>query len=214
MLVQETLPREEQRSRTCNMARKSTKSLYGCDVPVQIVWMTCDEFDQMCRTVNHVAANALRDGVVMSQNPENYGSEYDNDHENEWAVTDQRYRHSEDHLQAFHTLVNAGSSDDIIGQQAQAALEHALKALISANGEQYPHIHDIDQLAERALMADRGFQFVLKLSGSIYNQYAGWQEYQITRNPITRIDNYQDMVGSDVQTILHRVQELRQLRSQ
>ena len=196
------------------MAQTSVESLYDQHIPVQIIWKTSDEFNRMRRTINHVVANALRDGVIMPRNPENYGGEYHDDYEYEWTVTDERYRHARDHLQAFHTLIHAGASDNIIGQQAHSAMEHALKALISANGERYQQIHDINLLTRDALMADPHFQFDPALDGSVYDQYAGWQEYQVTQNPISHIADYQKIVNSDIQAILTRVQEIRPPRSE
>ena len=153
----------------------------------------------------------------MSDDPAYNGRNYDNDEEDytyEWTLTEERLRHAENHLAAFHALIDAGMHDSMIGQHAQGAMEHALKALISARTRTYPHVHDLDQLAARARRVDRSSPFTPSLPGHIYNQYVGADEYLITPNPITGIDNYRNKVNSDVQTILDRVSEIRQSRQQ
>ena len=88
-------------------------------------------------------------------------------------------------------------------------MEHALKALISANKAAYDRTHNINQLTSDALRMDPDFQFSQGIDGSIYNQYAGAQDYHPTQNPISNIADYRAIVNSDVQTILARVREIR-----
>ena len=213
MLVQENPPSKEQESRTRNQAEASAQDQYRQRVPVQIIWKTSDEFNRMRRSINHLVARALRDGVIMPRDTGDYDSRYnnngDNDYEYEWTVTDERYRHAEKHLNTFNTLVDVGDHDDMVGQHAQGAMEHALKALISATHTAYERIHDIDQLTSDALRVDPDFQFSQGIDGSIYNQYAGAQDYHPTQNPISNIVDYRAIVNSDVQTILARVREIR-----
>ena len=212
MLVQENPPSKEQESRTLNQAKISAQELYRQAVPVQIIWKTSDEFNRMRRSVNHLVARALRDGVIMPRDTGDYDSRYnndENDYEYEWTVTDERYRHAEKHLSAFNALIDVGQDDDMVGQHAQGAMEHALKALISATHTAYDRIHDINQLTSDALRADTDFQFSQGIDGSIYNQYAGAQDYHPTQNPISNIADYRAIVNSDVQAILARVREIR-----
>ncbi len=213
MLVQEHPPSEEQESRTRNQAETSAQELYRQAVPVQIIWKTSDEFNRMRRSVNHLVARALRDGVMMSRDTGDYSSGYndnsENDYEYEWTVTDERYRHAEKHLNAFNALIDTGQDDDMIGQHAQGAMEHALKALISATKNAYNRTHDINELAAGALRADPDFQFSQGIGGAIYNQYAGAQDYHPTKNPISNIADYRNIVNADVQAILARVREIR-----
>ena len=217
MLVQEVLPPWEEQLAIEKEATAWAEVIYGQYTPVRLVWQTTEEFHQMRRTVNHVTVHALREGILMSDDPAYNGRNYDNDEEDysyEWTLTEERLRHAERHLATFNVVIDAGMHDSMIGQHAQGAMEHALKALISARTRTYPHVHDIDQLAARARRVDRGSPFTPSLPGHIYNQYVGADEYLITPNPITGIDNYRNKVNSDVQTILDRVSEIRQSRQQ
>ena len=124
MLVQKNPPSEEQESRTRNQAETSAQELYRQAVPVQIIWKTSDEFNRMRRSVNHLVARALRDGVTMSRDTGDYSSGYndnnENDYEYEWTVTDERYRHAVEHLQGFNDMINLRRSDDMIGSRPTA----------------------------------------------------------------------------------------------
>ncbi len=213
MLVLESLPSQEKRNAAHKKARNWAEGIYGDHVPVQIWWQSIEEFDKMRRTVNHVTVHALREGVLMSNDPAYDGRKLENEGEDfsyEWTLTEERLRHAERHVSTFNVLIEAGMHDSMVGQHAQGAMEHALKALISAHVQRYPHVHDIEQLVVRALRVDRRFRFTPAISGEIYNQYVGADEYGPTKSPISEIEDYRNLVNADVQTILDRVREIRE----
>lgn len=215
IVVLESLLPPEARGELESAVRAQAEAIYGEYVPVQLWWQTTDEFNRMRRTVNHVTVYALREGIIMSQDPENSRLDLENDEEDyshEWSLTEERLRHAERHLTAFNVLIDAGMHDSMIGQHAQGDMEHALKALISACVERYPHVHDIDQLIDRARRVDRSFRFTPSIAGEIYNQYVGVEEYGPTQNPISHLEDYRNRVGSDVAIILERVREIGQSR--
>ena len=214
LLIRESVPDGEQGNSIKEDAEKLTRSLYGWPVPVQTVWFTSEEFDQKRRTVNHVVARALRDGVIMARNPEEYSNRYgqeEPDHSQEWTVTSERYRHAEEHLDVFEMIISSGRDrmDDMIGQHAHQALEHAMKALISARGRQYKTTHNLNELVGDVRRADPEFHFRLTIDGWIYNQYAGRDEYRPTQYPLTRIPTYDEATRKDVQRLLERVREVQ-----
>ena len=214
MLIRDSVPDWNQKELINQEAQKLTRSLYGWPVPVQTVWCTRDEFDQMRRTVNHVVARALQDGVIMPQDPEDYDSRYGQDEgdlSNEWTVTSERLRHAEEHLAVFDMIVNSDRPrmDDMIGQQAHQALEHAMKALISAQGWQYKTTHNLNELVGDVRRADPEFRFRLTIEGWIYNQYVGREEYWPTKTPLTRIPNYEEATRADIERLLERVSEIQ-----
>ena len=214
LLIRDSVPDLKQKDRINRKAQKLTKSLYGWPVPVQTVWCTRDEFDQMRRTVNHVVARALQDGVVMPRDTDDYNSRYGQDEpdfSNEWTVTGERLRHAEEHLDVFNLLINSGRvlMDDMIGQQAHQALEHAMKALISACGWQYKTTHNLNELGGDVRRADPEFHFRLTIDGQIYNQYVGREECWPTKTPLTGIPSYEEATRADVQRLLGRVREIQ-----
>ncbi len=214
LLVRESVPDLKQKDRINRKAQKLTKSLYGWAVPVQTVWCTRDEFDQMRRTVNHVVARALQDGIIMPRDPEDYNSRYgqdEQDHSNEWTVTGERLRHAEEHLAMFDLAIHSANSlmDDMVGLHAHQALEHAIKAVISARGWQYKTTHNLNELVGDARRADPEFRFRLTIDGWIYNQYAGREEYRPTKTPLTGIPSYEEATRADIQRLLERVREIQ-----
>lgn len=157
-------------------------------MPVQTVWCTRDAFDQMRRTVSHVVARALQDGVIMPRDPEDYSNRYgqaEPDISNEWPVTSERLRHAEQHLAMFDLAIHSASShmDEMIGLHAHQAFEHAIRALISARGRQYKTTHNLNELVGDVRRADSEFHFCLAIDGWIYNLYAGRDEYRHTKTP-------------------------------
>lgn len=214
LLIRDSVPDLKQKELINQEAQKLTRSLYGQTVPVQTVWYTSEEFDQMRRTVNHVIARALQDGVIMLRDPEDYNNRYgqdEPDHSQEWTVTGERLRHAEEHLDVFNLLINSGRAlmDDMIGQQAHQALEHAMKALISARGWQYKTTHNLNELVGDVRRADPEFCFRLTIDGQIYNQYVGREEYWPTKTLLSSIPNYEEATRADIQRLLERVREVQ-----
>ena len=212
MLVLESLLTQEEKTTAEKTARTRAEAIYGDYVPLQIWWQTIEEFEKMRRTMNHVTVHALREGVLMSDDPAYDGRNFDNeeeDYSHEWTLTEERLRHAERHLTTFNVLIEAGMHDSMIGQHAQGAMEYALKALISSRVARYPHVHSIDELLGRARRVDRRFRFTLSIPGEIYSQYVGRDEYGPTKHPITGIEDYRNLVNVDVQTILDRIGEIQ-----
>ncbi len=200
------------KERAMSAARQSADSLYNHDVPVQLLWRTADEFKWMRRTVNNVVARAVDEGIAMPGNPDNHGNEY-NDYAYEWTVTDQRVRHAEDHLLTFELLVNQRMSDRVIGKNAQEAMEHALKAVISAYSVRYERTHDLNRLLYQVNSAAPDFQFNPRSSYGVLDQYSGSDDYYDPKEPLTSLENYYEDVVSDVRTLLEQVSKLNQERN-
>ena len=123
----------------------------GAKCRLTLVWRTLDQFRYNRRYVNSVETNAVHEGVIMPRDPESYSASDFEDEETEyeysWANYDERLRHAETHLDGFCFLAESGRSDLVIVQQAQNALEHGLKALITANGGRYRNTHHIGETA-------------------------------------------------------------------
>ena len=189
---------------------------YGHAVPVQLLWRTPETFRYNRRYVNSIETNATRDGIIMSRNPESYHpadyEDEENEYEYDWGEYDARIERAEDHLAAFRSLAELGHSDTVIGQQAQNALEHGLKALLEAHGAPYRNVHDIGELLGNVHHRDPEMQeFHLAIQPDIYTEYAGRQGYQrVRRNP--RLTNQEDFMlktVSDAEFIIRRARAVR-----
>lgn len=195
-------------------ARALAREIYGENLPIQTNCYTAEEFHRMRRSRNHVTKRALLDGILMPRNPEDYQVDFedDDDLDYEWTVADERLRHAESHLKTFNEWVDNEAEDFRIGQEAHSAMEHALKALISVNGQEYPTVHDIGILTHRARRADPEFDLIQRVDPRYYNQYAGRDEYKPAPRPLSRREGYAQLVNEDVRNILDRAWAIRELR--
>ena len=108
--------------------------------------MTHRDFAQMSeQTINHVAARARKEGIVMPRSPEDYSSMFDENYEqNEQLEYQERERRIADanvHYRNMHGLLDLGFEDKDTAFLAQQAVENAMKGLISALGEEYNTHH-------------------------------------------------------------------------
>lgn len=93
--------------------------------------------------INHVAAQAARDGVDMNgEKPE-----YEPDPESfDWGDINQRVINTDRELITLEGLIEGNLPQESIGFHAQQALENILKAWISAIGLEYKNTHDLEEL--------------------------------------------------------------------
>ncbi len=189
-------------------ARQCADTLFNHDVPIQLLWRTIEEFQQTRRTINGVVARAIDEGIIMPEDLENDRNQ-DNDYAHEWTITDQRVEHAEIHLDGFQDLAGRNRNDRLIGKNAQEAMEHALKALISAYGIRYERTHDLNKLLQQVNDAAPEFQLHPRSNYQVLNQYSGNDDYYVPKEFLTDSPTYYEDLVSDVSMLLARVSELR-----
>ena len=190
-------------------AEKRARTLYGKPVLVQLAWFTVEEFDRMRRSLNHVTAIASEEGISMDGGPASEQYPGEGDYSDEWSVTSDRCYHVRIHLQGLAGGVQLGHVDLILGQQAQQTLEHAIKALISAAGIRYRHIHDLIELDRDLRRAEPAFRYSLQSPLELLSRYAGGEIY--SRRPENSLGDRNELfrqVESDVRQIFGRIEEL------
>ena len=75
LMVQDQPPTEEQDQRVKLRAQSLSASLYrGYWVPVQVLWMPLEEFENRKVGVNGVAAQAIDHGIILSNSSTDYGT--------------------------------------------------------------------------------------------------------------------------------------------
>ena len=119
---------------------------FGYDV----IGMTRERFAYCRRARNHVAAQALRDGVIMNDDEfDDLCDEFEDGYPAGWPDIRQRLINARLRLGSMNHSINTGLDDqDLIGFIAQQAVENALKGWISAIDCEYTNIHRIDELAD------------------------------------------------------------------
>ncbi len=211
MLVSLGVPDGRYKEAVAEWAEEVAQTAYGRRVPVQITWFAQADFQEKKRYVNHVTTQALLDGVLMTNHPEDYESRYADDtdeteYEYQWTDYDNRLRHAEAHLRVLATLDDAGEEDMILGQQAQAALEHGMKAVIAAHGGTYPSSHNLAHLLGTLRRIDAELRdFALSIAPDIYSEYADTR----THPPLTEQPNYRERTTTDAQRLIDRARAVQ-----
>ena len=192
-----------------HMAWGMAESLYGISIPVDVVSFTPGEFHHLRYSINSVAAIAAEEGLTMDGEPAgDVYSNDDEDHSNEWTNTANRCYHARSHLHLLGGAIELGAASIMIGQQAHQAMEHAMKALISAGGRRYPHHHELLDLESRMRRADPKFTHPLESPLKALNDYSGRLKYDEPYAPLGDHNELYRRVESDVTQIFRRVAEI------
>ena len=209
MLVDASVPDREKRQALTDQAEAQAAAVYGGPVKVQITPIASALFNRMHRSVNHVAARAWREGVIMPR-PRRRPEEFNPDYRAEHDITEERLEQGAAHLRVFNLTVEHDPENDIvIGQQAQNVMEHALKALISAAGQEYAVEHRIEPLTAAARAADPELDFELLIPGQVFDQYVGVDEYLRLETPdLTTYPDYREIVNNAAQLLMERARQL------
>ena len=127
-----------------NAASEAAQRIYGEYFGVDLVWMPCEKYRECRVGINHLAAQAARDGVDMNGDKEEYprdqGVPFD------WPDARQRVVNADRELIAMKVMATGNSPQEAIGFHAQQVLENILKGWISALGITYPNTHDLADL--------------------------------------------------------------------
>ena len=127
----------------CAAAHEKAEAVYGFPMGVDVVDIPASKFADCRRAKNHVAGQAVRDGVIVSQQPlPGEGQPPTN-----WPDIRQRFIAATRNERDLELGIEANLSQEIIGFLAQQAIENALKAWISALNDEYENIHDLARLA-------------------------------------------------------------------
>ena len=117
MLVIPETPGAEYKEALDEWAQQVALDVYQRQVPVQLTWYRRADFDENLRYINDVATRALLDGVLMSENPEQFHSRYSNgdrmEPEYKWTDFNNRLDHAEGHLEAFEIAGLLGKSQGL-----------------------------------------------------------------------------------------------------
>ncbi len=128
---------------TSASAHRKVEELYDELINVDLVRLSERAFHAGRRARNHVAGQAVRDGLDGNGDKVNY----DNPNPSNWPDIRQRIANARRELGVLKVLVKANSAQEAIGFHAQQALENALKGWISALDADYGNTHDLATLA-------------------------------------------------------------------
>ena len=143
----------------------------------------------------------------MTLNPEDYvGHEFDDAAEREERIL--RIADANMHYRNLHLMLDAGVQDRGVVFQAHQALEIGMKALISALGNEYPHHHDLTELATAIQRTDLGRDWHFHSDLQQLNGYAGAARYGQVLDPVTDFRQMANDATNDLEQLHQRILDL------
>ena len=140
-------------------ARKAVKAHFELNPPrlnADVVPIRKAKFDYCRRAKNHVAGQAIRDGIIMSGERLEYNHSYDDGYPDSWPDVKERLQAAYRHLGTFtREIEHRDGEQEMYGFHAQQAIENAIKAWLSAADLDYRRVHDLAETAE-ILLNDPG----------------------------------------------------------
>ena len=223
LLVCDEEPGNDERIAAEDFAHATVKAIYQRVVPFQLEYMRRASFDSRRLYINSISTQAMLTGVVMSDNPEEFTSQYANQPEGfprryNWPEYDEHVDAARDYLSAFNTISEVNPIDRAAGQMAQQALERAMKAAIIAHGATpQRNTHSIGDLLGTLRRIDPELvDYHFSVDPDIYTQYSGAQRYERSSERgdsqprLTEVGNYYEDTLQDVHFLLayaRRVEE-------
>ena len=127
-------------------AHEKAREVYGRFTGVDVVQFTEGKFAYYRRARNHVAGQAIRHGVIVSEKPLEPG----NQEPTNWPDVEQRFIVATRNLRGLETMVvhhpPSEAPQEIVGFLTQQSVENALKGWISALGGEYDRTHNLEGL--------------------------------------------------------------------
>ena len=126
-------------------ATRAVRNVYRRRQGVDLLPMDKREYLRCRGGINHVAAQASRDGVDMNGEKEDYDPNVEQNFD--WEDIQQRVINADREIILLEILTEASDApQEGVGFHAQQALENILKGWISAIGEGYGNTHDLGEL--------------------------------------------------------------------
>ena len=195
-------------------ARNIVSETYPGRCPdVDFVHFSSEEFRRKStKTINNVARFARQEGIIVSSTPEDFNDfqreDQENDYSEEYLEREKRIADANMHYDDMHVLLDIGRETRHTIYCAHQALEHGMKALVSAFGRDYEHTHDLVALANQINRIDpvQTWQFSSNLKQ--LNLYAGAPRYDTPRDPVTDFRAMANAATDDLTDIYNRIREL------
>ena len=207
MVITQEPPTQTDEARITAAAQKILDHTYAERPAIDLVMLSTEQYRRRSKSINNVAAISSREGIKLTRNPEDYiGHEFDDAAEREDRI--RRIADANMHYRNLNLMLDAGVQDRGVVFQAHQALENGMKALISALGNQYPHRHDLTELADVMRQSDREQDWHIRSDLQQLNGYAGAARYGQVLNPVTDFRQMANDVTSDLEQIHRRILDL------
>ena len=207
MVITQEPPTQTDESRITAAAENILGRTYSESPAIDLVLLSTKQYRRRSKSINNVAAIASREGIKLTRNPEDYiGHEFDDAAEREDRI--RRIADANMHYRNLNLMLDASVQDRGVVFQAHQALENGMKALISALGNQYPHRHDLTELADAIRQSDSERDWHFHSDLQQLNGYAGAARYGQVLNPVTDFARMANDATSDLEQVHKRILEL------
>ena len=207
MVITQEPPTRTDESRITAVVKGILGGTYADSPAIDLVMLSRKQFLRRSKSINNVAAIAAREGIKLTRTPEDYdGHEFDDAAEREDRI--QRIADANMHYRNLNLMLDAGVEDRGVVFQAYQALENGMKALISTLQNQYPHRHDLTELADSIRQSDSERDWHFHSDLQQLNGYAGAARYGQVLNPVTDFTRMANDVTSDLDQFHQRILEL------
>ena len=165
-----------------------------------------DYYEQIHYSRNRIGAVAHRDGIAMGHftpPPQRRARETASNPANrESHELRRRLQSAHTHYRKLHIVLDADPTpDEVSVYLGHQVLEHALKALICAQGKAYPRLPDLPSLAETADIS-------LSSDWALLNEYAGGARYDAPPLPMSDFGASANEITFDLTEIFRRIERL------
>ena len=212
MIIELEFPDLDRRMDIEVIGRNIVKQAYDIFMSVDFVYLTRAEYERKSvHTLNHVARFARREGIIMARNPEDFPDSDvpdDPDHCDESMERQLRIADANTHYRAMHTMMDAGLTDKVAAYNAHQVLEHAMKALISAQGHEYRHTHELGLLLGDIRANDSSLNFLPHSDLQQLSNFAGATRYGPLLTPISDYTDLANRVTDDLIRIYDEIGRL------
>ena len=207
MVITPEQPTQADEVRIITAAEEILGRAYAESPAIDLVMLSTQQYRRRSMSINNVASIAAREGIKLTRNPEDYiGHEFDEAAEREDRI--RRIADANMHYRNLNLMLDAGVQDRGVVFQAHQALENGMKALISALGNEYPHRHNLTELANTIGQSDHGRDWSFRSDLQQLNGYAGAARYGQVLDPVTDFTQMADDVTSDLEQLHRRILEL------
>jgi len=181
-------------------------------VGIDFVYLSRAEYERKSvHTLNHVSRFARREGILIPRNPGDFpGNDATDDpnHSDEPMERQLRIADANMHYQGMHDLLDLGRENKNAVYLAHQALEHAMKALISAQGYEAPHLHALDRLLEHIHTNNPTLNLRPNSDLEQLNNFAGGTRYGPLLTPMSDYTEMANRVTDDLNLMYEEITRL------
>ena len=212
MIIEPEFPDLDRRIDIECVGRKMIAQMYDIFMSADFVYLSRAEYERKSiHTLNHVSRFARREGILIPRNPGDFPSSDvtdDPNHSDEPMERQLRIADANTHYRAMHGMMDIGLTDKVTALNAHQALEHAMKALISAQGYEAPHLHALDRLLAQIRANDPNLNWRPNSDLNQLSNFAGGNRYGPLLTPISDYTDMANRVTDDLNLIYDEITRL------